>query len=118
MATLKLIFGIFVIVAGVYVGAKVLPVFFSNYQFEDAIKTQAMMSTNNSDPDDTIRDLIYKKAQDLEVPITRENIRVQRVGTQGSGSVTIEAPYTVHLDLPGFSTDLHFHPTTTNKSIL
>jgi len=118
VATLKLIFGVFLIVACVYLGAKVVPLFFSNYQFEDAIKTQALMSTNNSDSDDTIRDQVYKKAQEFDVPLTKESIRVQRVGTQGSGSVSIEAPYTVHLDLPGYSTDLHFSPATRNKSIL
>lgn len=118
MATLKLMFAIFVIVAGVYLGAKIIPVFFANYQFEDALKTQAVMSTNNSDSEDAIRDSIYKKAQDLEVPLTKDSIKVQRVGTQGSGSVSIEAPYTVHLDLPGYSTDLHFTPATKNKSIL
>ncbi|GAC1428048.1 MAG: hypothetical protein NVS1B11_07090 [Terriglobales bacterium] len=118
MATLKLIFGVFLIGACVYLGAKVVPIFFANYQFEDAIKTQALMSTNNSDTDDVIRESIFKKAQDLEVPITKENIRVKRVGTQGYGSVTIEAPYTVHLEVPGYSTDLHFDPTTTNKSVL
>ncbi len=118
MATLKMIFGVCLIAAGVYLGAKLIPVFFANYQFEDALKTQAVMSTNNTDSEDAIRDLVYKKAQDLEVPLMKDSIKVQRVGTQGSGSVSIEAPYTVHLDLPGYSTDLHFAPVTRNKSIL
>ena len=33
----------------------------------------------------------------------------------GTGSVTIDAPYTVHLDLIAFPTDLHFDSSSSNK---
>ena len=54
--------------------------FFSNYQFEDAIRTEAQMDTYNTKTDDQIRDSVYKKAQELDVPVTREQIKVQRTG--------------------------------------
>ena len=115
MGKLKLLFGIFVIGAVVYVCAELIPPYFSNYEFEDAIKEEATISTYSTKPEDAIRDTVFKKAQDLEIPITKDMIKVHRVGTQGTGSVLIETHYTVHVDLPGYPLDLEFDPTTKNK---
>ncbi len=41
MGSLKLVMGIVVIVFTVYLIGELAPPFFSNYQFEDAIKTEA-----------------------------------------------------------------------------
>jgi hypothetical protein len=94
---MKLIFGVVVIVAAVYLGAELIPPYFSNYQFEDAIKTEAQLATYSTKPEDVIRDTIFKKAQDLEIPVTREQIKVHRTGPTGTGSVAINAPYVVHV---------------------
>jgi hypothetical protein len=116
MGTIKLAIGIFVIVAGVYLGAILVPVYYSNYQFSDDIKTEATLETYTAKPEDAIRDAIYKKAVGLDIPLSKDQIKVQRHGTQGTGSLTISAPYTVHLDLPGYPVDLHFDASTENKS--
>ena len=42
---MKLIFCVVVIVLAVYLGAELIPPYFSNYQFEDAIKTEAQLAT-------------------------------------------------------------------------
>ena len=116
MGTIKFGFGIFVIVAGIYLGAELVPVYYENYQFKDDIKTEATLETYTAKPEDAIRDAIYKKAQGLDIPLTKNQIVVQRHGTQGTGSLTISAPYIVHLDLPGYPVDLHFDASTENKS--
>jgi hypothetical protein len=118
MGSLKLVSGIFVMVAAVYLIAVLAPPFFSNYQFEDAIRTEAQMDTYNTKTEDQIRDAIYKKAQDLDVPVSREQIRVQRSGVTGTGSISIEAPYIVHVSLPGYPLDLNFDPASRNKGVL
>lgn len=114
MGTIKLVVGIFVIVATVYLGAELIPPYFSNYEFEDAIKSEATISTYSTKPEDAIRDTIYKKAQELEIPVAKDQIKVQRQGLQGSGYLIIETNYTVHVDLPGYPMDLHFNPSTKN----
>jgi hypothetical protein len=116
MGTIKLIFGICVIAVGIYLGAELVPVYYSNYQFRDDVKTEATLETYTSKPEEAIRDAIFKKAQSLDIPLTKEQIRVQRHGTQGTGSLTISAPYTVHLDLAVYPLDLHFDASTENKS--
>ena len=115
MGTIKLIAGFVVIAAVIYGCSVLIPPFFSNYQFEDAIETEARMSTYSTKPEDAIRDSVFKKAQELEIPIGREQIKVQRSGSQGTGSILIETQYTVHVDLPGYPLDLNFHPTTKNR---
>jgi hypothetical protein len=116
MGTIKMFVGIFAIVAAVYLCAALMPPFFSNYQFQDDIKNEAVMATYSTKPTDEIRDTIFKKAQDLNIPISRDAIKVIRTGPQNAGSVTIHAPYTVHVDLPGYPMDLHFNPSTQNRS--
>jgi len=115
MGTIKLIIGFVVIAAVVYGCSVLVPPFFSNYEFEDAIETEARMSTYSTKPEDAIRESVFKKAQDLEIPIAKEQIKVQRFGYQGTGSILIETQYTVHVDLPGYPLDLNFHPTTKNR---
>jgi len=116
MGTIKLIL-VFGLLGGlVYVGAEVIPPYFANYQFQDSLDTEARLGTYSTRGDDVIRDAVFKRAQDLEIPITKDQIKVQRTGPQGNGSVFIETEYTVHVDLPGYPMDLDFHPQSKNKT--
>jgi hypothetical protein len=112
---MKLIFGIVIIVLAIYLGVEFVPVYYSNYEFEDALKNEALFGTNNSNTEDAIRDSVYKKAHSLDIPIEKEAIIVHKTGTMGTGTVSIDAPYTVHLDLIAFPTDLHFDSSSSNK---
>jgi hypothetical protein len=117
MGSFKLVLGICAIVATVYLIGELAPPFFSNYQFQDAIKTIAQMNTYSAKSEDAIREEIFKKAQELDVPINKEQIKITRIGSAYAGSVTIEAPYSVHLNLPGYPLDLNFDPSSSNRSV-
>jgi hypothetical protein len=117
MGSFKLVLGICVMVGTVYLIGMLAPPFFSNYQFEDAIKTIAQMNTYSSKSEDAIREEIFKKAQELDVPIAKERIKIVRTGSAYAGSVSIDAPYTVHLNLPGYPLDLNFDPSSSNRSV-
>jgi hypothetical protein len=112
---MKLFFGVFVVIVALYLGVMFVPVYYANYEFEDVLNGEALFATNSTATEDAIRESVFKKAQQLEIPITREAIKVQRVGPMGSGSVTIDAPYTVHVNLIAYPVDLNFTPSTTNK---
>jgi hypothetical protein len=118
MGTIKMLFGVFVIVSGVYVGAKLVPPYFANYQFQDAVKNEATLDAYTTKSENDIREIIFRKAQDLDIPISKETIVVQRQGFQGSAVILIRAPYEVHVDLPGYPMDLHFDVSTQNKGVL
>jgi len=116
MDNIKLIFGLFVIGIAIYLGVELVPVYYANYQFQDIVKTEATLETYTTKPESDIQDALYKKAQEFEIPLSKEQIKVQRHGTTGTGSLTINAAYKVHLDLPGYPMDLHFDASTENKS--
>ncbi len=117
MSTLKLIFVLAILGALGLAGIKIIPPYFSNYQFEDSIKTEAVQSTYTSRTEDDIRDAVIKEARKYDIALTPKQVHVSRVGTIASGSLTIEADYTVPIDLPGYSTTLEFHPSTKNKGV-
>ena len=117
MGTIKMILGIALVVGLIGVGIAVVPPYFNNYQFEDALNTEALAATYSSKSDDDIRGIVFKKAKEMDIPIAPEQIKVHRAGSQGTGTLAIEANYTVHVDLPGYPLDLDFHAATKNKGI-
>jgi len=116
MGTIKLFLSLFAVAVGIYAGAELVPVYYSNYEFADFIKNEATINTYNTKSEEEIRDTVFKKAQEFGVPLTREQIKVHRSGPTGTGTLSIAAPYTVHMDFPGFPMDLHFDPSINNKS--
>ncbi|HZQ20087.1 MAG TPA: hypothetical protein VFA90_15320 [Terriglobales bacterium] len=118
MSSIKLIFGIGVIIAAVYLGAVLVPPYFENYQFADAVKNEATIDSYSSKSENDIRTAVYRKAQELDIPISEDQIHVQRTGNIGTGVIAIRAPYVVHVDLPGYPLDLHFDASTTNRGVL
>ena len=117
MRTLKLIVALGVIAVGVYVGFQLVPPFFANYQFQDAIQNEAVLQSYSNKTEDEIRSTIYKKAQDLEIPLREDQINVQRIGSGGSGSLAISVNYSVRVDLPYYPLELEFHPSSKSAPI-
>src|SRR5229473_999941 len=102
MGSLKMFLGVFVIVAGVYASAKLVPPYFENYQFQDAVKDEATRDTYAPKTENDIRDSVFKKAQDYDIPVKKEGIPVRREGSQFNGTGNIRVPYVVHIDFPGY----------------
>jgi hypothetical protein len=117
MATLKLLFGFGMLAFLVLVGVRVIPPFFSNYEFEDSIKTEALQSTYTTRSEDDIRDSIIRHARNYDIQLTAKQVHVARTGGIGNGGLTISADYAVPLDLPGYSTTLEFHPSSANRGV-
>jgi hypothetical protein len=117
MATLKLIFGMAIFGLVALMGIKIVPPFFSNYELEDAIKTEATQSTYSTRSEEDIRESIIKQARNYDIALTPKQVHVSRVGGFGTGTLAIEADYSVPIDLPGYSTSLEFHPSSKNKGV-
>ena len=112
MKALRALFGVVFIVAVVVAVVKLVPPYFNNYQLQDAITGEARMNTYTPKTVEEMRDTIWRKCKELDIPVTREQVNVQRDG-QG---VAIWLDYTVHVDLPVYPVDLKFHPSSKNKS--
>jgi hypothetical protein len=117
MGTLKMVFGVGVFVLIVFLGIKFAPAYVENFQFEDALKNDALQSTYSTKSEDEIRDLVIKHARDYDIELTPKQVHVARNGGFGNGTLLIEVNYSVPVDLPGYSTTLEFHPSSKNQGV-
>ena len=112
--TLKAIVWTVILVYGAFAAYRILPAYVTEYQLVDKMQEQARFAVVNRYTDEQIRDDIFKVVQDLEIPMKREQIKV--INT--SKVVSISMDYTVPVDLLVYHLDLHFTPSSENKSIL
>jgi hypothetical protein len=117
MGSIKAIVGVVLMVLVGIVCYALIPPYFSNYQFEDFIKNEAMQSTYGTRTEEDIRDSVIKHARDYDIQLTSKQVRVTRTGSSGTGTLTIEAQYSIPVSLPGYSTTLEFHPSSSNKGV-
>ena len=111
---LKTIVFIAVVVFALYAGYKLFPPYLAEYQLSDKMQEEARFSVVNRHSEDQTRDVIFKEAQELDIPITKEQIKVSATNSL----VKISVDYTVPVDLMVYKVDLHFTPSSENKSIL
>ena len=103
-----------ILVGMVYVGIKVVPILFSEYQFQDAMQTAARFASVNHKSEADIKDALVKEAEKEEVPVRSEDIDVHAQ----NGNVQIDAAYSVTVDLGVYQWTLNFHPSARNSSLL
>jgi len=116
MGTVKAIGGFLAIIAVVYSLFQIAPVEMANYSFTDDLRQIAMTgAANPHQTDQDLIDAVMRKAHEHELPLTPEQIKVQRIGTPGAPAVFVGADYSVPVNLPGYSFTLHFTPTSGNK---
>ncbi len=114
MKTLRGIVALAIVGFAFFVAFKVVPVYFNYFQFQDAIEEEARIQSYTGKSVNDIRDTVWKKAQQLDLPIASpEDLKIDRTGT----SVSIETEYTVHIDIPFHPFDLKFQANTKNKQI-
>ncbi|MGB7602812.1 MAG: hypothetical protein WBM24_21100, partial [Candidatus Sulfotelmatobacter sp.] len=68
-----------------------------------------------SKTDEDVRADVLKKAKEHDLPIDAKEITVQRINTPGLSSVYVSVDYSVTINLPGYSFDMNFNPTSGNK---
>ncbi len=111
---LKGIIVLLFIAAIIYTGIKILPVYVQNYELSDFVRNLAVDATVAYPPAtaDGVKDQIMRKARDLGLPITRDDIQV----TVGR-TVTISVDYRVPIDLTFYQFTLHFTPSAKNTNL-
>jgi hypothetical protein len=116
MGIIKAIIG-FLAIAAVFVGLfQIAPPMLANYSFSDDLKTVSMMDSSNlQKTDEDVRNDVLRKAKEHDLPIEGKQITVQRINTPGISAVYVAADYNVTINLPGYSFDMHFNPTSGNK---
>jgi hypothetical protein len=114
MARIKAFLAFGIVLAFIYVCYVMGPPYFSNYQFQDDLKTEIRFLQNDHQSDEDIKARVIKKALDEGLTLTPEQIKITRFNK----TITVDVNYSVHVDMPGYSTDLEFHPTASNTLVM
>ncbi len=109
----KAIFMLVIVILGIYCAVKLLPPYIAEYQLADKIQEQARFAIVNHTTEEQIRASIFKVVQDLDIPAKEEDIKI----VANDRTVIITVDYIVPVDLLSYHVDLHFTPSSENKSI-
>ena len=111
---LKAIIYTLILIAGVYIAFKLVPVYVAEYQLKDKMSEQARFAVVNRYTEEQIKDILYKTVQDLDIPAKRDDIKVTNTGH----GLSISVVYTVPVDLMVYKTDLTFSPSSEGIDIM
>jgi hypothetical protein len=117
MGIVKAIVTFLILIVVVIALFQVTPPLMKNYSFQDDLKSVAMLDGGNAaKTDDDVRNDVMRKVREHELPIEPRQVTVQRINTPGMSAVYVTADYSVPVNLPGYSFDLHFSPDSGNKT--
>ena len=109
----KAILSILFLIAVIFVGIKIIPVYVNSYEMDDYIRQQTPFWLTQRASNEAIQNQILNKAQELNLPITADQVKVQASGAL----VNVALDYTVPVDLLVTTISLHFAPSAENKQI-
>ena len=108
VSKVKILLVLCVLGAVAFMAAKIVPVYFANYQFQDSVQSEvrfALVNYPTKTGDDLQNDLCLI-SQELGIPTQKDAIRV----AMDSHSVEVDLDYSVPIDLAVYQLTLQFHP--------
>ena len=103
-----------ILVIGVFVAFKLVPLYVAQYQLKDKMEEQARFAVVNRYSEDQVRDNIFRVIEDLDIPAKREDIKVAST-THG---ISISVDYTVPVDFLVYKTEMNFSSTSEGLDIM
>lgn len=97
----------------IYSAVKLVPPYVSEYQLADKMQETARFAVVNNYSENQIREQIFRTIQDLDIPVAKDEIKVEAT----RAVVRISVDYKVPVNLLLFHTELHFTPRAENKSL-
>ena len=96
---------VLLLLVAVFVGIKLIPIYYSNSNFESAVKTEASRAGAHFFDDDTIIKDVLDLAKRNDIRIKRDNIKVERF----NGQVHLYITYSVPVDFVFYQRNLIFN---------
>jgi hypothetical protein len=103
-----------ILVTAVFLAIKLVPPYVAEYQLQDKMNEQAKFAVVNRYSEDQIRDILFKVIQDLDIPATRDDIKMAST----NHGVSISVSYTVPVDFLVYKTDITFSPKSEGLDIM
>jgi hypothetical protein len=104
--TPRLIGAIVVLIILATVAVFLIPPYASNWRLQSYINDLADDPATAKRPLGAVRSDVLNEAASLGLPLQTDNVHIDRTET----SVKIDVLYIVHVDLAGYTIDLHFRP--------
>lgn len=104
--TARLIGGIAVLLILVILGVLLVPPYAANWRLQSYVNDLVDDPATAKLPAEAIRTRVLNQAAGLGLPVHDDDVHVG----MNSGSVKIDVLYIVHVDLAGYTVDLHFRP--------
>jgi hypothetical protein len=92
------LFALTILAVLIYLGVKVVPVMVNTYAFKDFMEEEARFAAVRKD-DDEIRQRVYRKARELELPIELKQIETERTNSR----FDIAVRYSVPIETPVYT---------------
>jgi cell division protein FtsL len=102
-----------ILAIAIFAAWKILPAYVADYQLSDKIQEVARFGIVNHYTEEQIREQVYKTIQELGIPAKKEDIKV----SADRQIVKISLEYRVPVDLIVYQMELHFTPSSENKSL-
>jgi len=109
---LRMIAGALVLVVLATTAFVLVPSYIANWKLRNYIADLANGISQTHSSEDTIRARIVNEAASLGIPVHSDDVHVR---SSPGGAVHIEVLYIVHIDVGGYTVDLHFRPTATGS---
>lgn len=98
--------GILAALAGLV--AVLSPTYFHNLSLQNYVSSLTRDQSQGTRPDDALREQIVKKAQEMGLPVSADNVHIKR--SEDGHLEHIDVRYFVDVNLPGYTVKLHFYP--------
>jgi hypothetical protein len=102
----RLIAGAAVLLILLIVGVFLIPPYASNWQLQSYLNDLADDPVTAKKPAAVVRTEVLNQAAGLGLPLQSDDVHV----AETNGHVRIDVLYIVHVDLIGYTIDLHFRP--------
>ena len=113
MKQIKALLGLAVVIAAFYAAFKIMPPYYNQLQFQDAVETEARTQSYTTKSKSEIRDIIVKKGAEQGITLRPQQVEVHRSGAE----VSIGVDYVVHVDMAVYPFDLNFHAGSKNRGM-
>jgi len=111
--TIKTFLSLAFIVAVIYCGFKIIPIYINDYQLNDYVQTQTPYWLTQRAPLEGIRKSILAKADSLSLPLGPDDMAIDA----NSERVQISIDYHVPVDLKVYTLQLHFRHSSANSAL-
>lgn len=108
VSRLRVAAGIGVLVVLAALGLALLPAYMDNFEFQRHLEQISIDPRNVGLPPDVVRIKVLDRAARLGLPISAEQVRIE----PAAGRTKLEVRYFIRVDLPMYTVDLHFRPSS------